>query len=179
MIFKELEIPGLIIIEPKVFTDERGFFMETYKESEFIKNGIKEKFTQDNFSKSIKGVIRGLHFQKGSSAQGKLIRVARGKVWDVAVDLRKDSPAYLKWTGVELDDEEKRMFYIPPGFAHGFAALSDEVLFHYKCTNEYDSPADGGIRWNDPDIGIKWPLDNPIVSEKDKKLPLLAEIAQL
>lgn len=174
MIFREFEIPGLIFIEPAVFADERGFFMETYKESLFKKNGITERFVQDNFSKSTRGVVRGLHFQNGSKAQGKLIRVASGRVWDVAVDIRPSSPTFLKWAAIEIDDTNKRMLYIPPGFAHGFAALSSEVLFHYKCTQEYDKNAEGGIRWDDPDIGIKWPLDNPVVSGKDKNLPLFS-----
>lgn len=175
-IFKELEIEGLILIEPKIFSDDRGFFMETYKESEFIENGIKEKFVQDNFSKSSRGVIRGLHFQIEPMAQGKLVQVVSGRVWDVAVDLRDDSPTYLKWVGLELDDVTRKMFYIPPGFAHGFAALSDEVIFQYKCTNEYDIKAERGIRWDDPDIGISWPVGNHIVSDRDRELLFLKEI---
>lgn len=174
--FKELEIPGLMLIEPKVFSDDRGFFMETYKESEFMENGIREKFVQDNFSKSSKDVIRGLHFQIEPKAQGKLVQVVSGKVWDVAVDLRDNSPTYLKWIGLELDDVTRKMFYIPPGFAHGFAALSDEVIFQYKCTNEYDMIAERGIRWDDTDIGIDWPVENPTVSDRDRGLPFLKEI---
>lgn len=174
--FIELEIPGLILIQPKIFNDDRGFFMETYKKSEFIKNGIKEKFVQDNFSKSSKGVIRGLHFQINPKAQGKLIQVVSGRVWDVAVDLRADSPSYLKWAGIELNDTERKMFYIPPGFAHGFVTLSDEVLFQYKCTNEYDMISERGIRWDDPNIGITWPVNKPLVSDKDNELPFVKEI---
>jgi len=174
--FKELEIRGLILVEPKIFSDDRGFFMETYKESEFRENGIKEEFIQDNFSKSAKGVVRGLHFQIDPKAQGKLVQVVYGKVWDVAVDLREDSPTYLKWVGLELNDTERKMFYIPPGFAHGFAALSDEVLFQYKCTNEYSMILERGIRWDDPDIGITWPVKNPLVSDKDNELPFVKEI---
>ena len=177
--FKELEIPGLILIEPKIFSDDRGFFMETYKESEFRENGITEKFVQDNFSKSSKNVIRGIHFQINPEAQGKLIQVVHGKVWDVAVDLREDSPTYRKWIGLGLDSVTRKMFYIPPGFAHGFAAMSDSVLFHYKCTNEYNMIAERGIRWDDPDIGITWPVENPIVSDKDRELPFLKEIPLL
>ena len=174
--FKELEIPGLILIEPKIFSDNRGFFMETYKESEFRENGIKEEFIQDNFSNSSKGVVRGLHFQIDPKAQGKLIQVVHGKVWDVAVDLREDSPTYLEWVGLELNDTERKMFYIPPGFGHGFAALSDEVLFQYKCTNEYDMILERGIRWDDQDIGITWPVKNPLVSDRDNELPFVKEI---
>ena len=176
-IFKELEISGLIVIEPKIFPDKRGFFMESYKESEFIKNGIEKKFIQDNLSKSSKGILRGLHFQNNPKAQGKLIQVVLGRVWDVAVDLREESSTYLKWIGIELNDTEKKMFYIPPGFAHGFVALSDEVLFQYKCTNEYDMISERGIRWDDPDIGITWPVKDPLVSDRDKELPLIREIS--
>ena len=175
--FIELEIPGLILIEPKIFSDNRGFFMETYKESEFKENGITEKFVQDNLSKSSRGVIRGLHFQIEPQAQGKLIQVVHGKVWDVAVDLRDNSPSYLKWIGLELDSVTKKMFYIPPGFAHGFTALSDKVIFQYKCTNEYDMISERGIRWDDKDITIDWPVENPIVSDRDRELPFLKEIS--
>ncbi len=175
-IFKELEFSGLIVIEPKAFYDNRGFFMETYKESQFRENGIKEQFVQDNFSKSSKGILRGLHFQKEPKAQGKLIQVLYGRVWDVAVDLRDDSPTYLKWIGMELNDTERKMFYIPPGFAHGFVTLSDEVLFQYKCTNEYDMVSERGIRWDDPDIGITWPVEKPLVSDRDNELPFVKEI---
>jgi len=177
--FKELEISGLILIEPKIFSDTRGFFMETYKESEFRENGITEKFVQDNISKSSRGVIRGLHFQVEPHAQGKLIQVIHGRVWDVAVDLRDDSPTYLKWIGLELDSITREMFYIPPGFAHGFTALSNEVIFNYKCTNEYNKTAERGLRWDDPDIAINWPADSPIVSDRDRELPFLKEIHTL
>ncbi len=165
------QIPDLIIVKPRVFEDDRGFFMETYKHSDFVKNGISQHFLQDNYSKSRKGVIRGLHYQLPPKSQGKLVRVAKGIAYDVAVDIRKHSPTYLKCYGVKLTDENNVMFFIPQGFAHGFVALTDEVLLHYKCTDEYDRDSEGGIIWNDPDIGIDWGIDNPIVSEKDSMLP--------
>jgi dTDP-4-dehydrorhamnose 3,5-epimerase len=169
------QIPDLIIVKPRVFEDDRGFFMETYKHSDFAKNGIDSHFLQDNYSKSRKGVIRGLHYQLPPKSQGKLVRVAKGKAYDVAVDIRRGSSTYLKWHGVELTEENRIMFYIPQGFAHGFVALTDVVLLHYKCTNEYDRDSEGGIIWNDPDIGIDWGIDNPIISEKDDKLPYLKD----
>ncbi|MDY6935025.1 MAG: dTDP-4-dehydrorhamnose 3,5-epimerase [Spirochaetota bacterium] len=170
--FTTLEIEGLILVEARVFSDERGFFLESYKESDFISNGITHDFVQDNHSLSKKGVIRGLHYQLNPKAQGKLVRVMTGAVWDVAVDIRKDSATFLKWLGVELSGENNKMLYIPPGFAHGFIALTDNVHLTYKCTEEYDLILDTGIRWDDPDIGIRWPLKEVIVSEKDKQLPL-------
>ncbi len=171
--FKKLEIEGLVLIEPKAFSDERGFFMETYKKSDFVAHGINASFVQDNHSLSKKNVIRGLHFQKSPKAQGKLVSVERGAAWDVAVDLRKNSQTYLKWISIELSDSNRKMFYIPPGFAHGFLALTDEVHLIYKCTNEYDTKLDAGIKWDDPDIGIMWPVKNPVLSEKDSALPYL------
>jgi dTDP-4-dehydrorhamnose 3,5-epimerase len=170
-------IDGLIIIDPKKFCDARGFFQETYKYSDFAALGISEKFVQDNHSGSKKGVVRGIHFQREPFAQGKLVRVLRGKIWDVAVDLRKNSPSFAKWFGVELSEENAKMFYIPAGFGHGFVALEDDTHLFYKCTTEYDAASDGGIKWDDPDIAIDWRLGDivPIVSEKDEKLPLLKE----
>ena len=173
--FKSLSIPDVILVEPKIFPDERGYFLETFKASDFNNADIPNQFTQDNFSYSKKNVIRGLHYQKGPNAQGKLAFVIRGRVWDVAVDIRKDSPTFLKWVAMDLDDEKHEMLYIPPGFAHGFVALSDNVCFLYKCTNEYDSLSDTGIRWDDPDIAIPWSVKNPIVSEKDKNLPYFCD----
>jgi dTDP-4-dehydrorhamnose 3,5-epimerase len=177
--FKKIDTPieGLYIIEPRVFQDERGFFMESYNKREFGEIGLTMNFVQDNHSKSRKGVLRGLHFQT-KHPQGKLVRVTRGEVFDVAVDIRKDSPTFGKWYGVVLSEENKKMFYIPEGFAHGFLVLSDEVDFLYKCTDYYYPDEDAGIMWNDPDIGIDWPLDGmePILSEKDKKRPLLREL---
>lgn len=163
------DIEGLCVIEPTVFKDERGYFMETYNENDFKEAGLNMKFVQDNQSMSVRGVLRGLHFQK-QYPQGKLVRVVRGKVFDVAVDLREGSPTYKKWYGVELSDENKKQFYIPEGFAHGFLVLSDEAEFLYKCTDFYHPGDEGGIMWNDPEIGIEWPLDDGVelvISEKD------------
>lgn len=169
--FKKTSIEGVFIIEPTVFEDERGYFMETYHAGEFKEAGLDLNFVQDNQSKSKKGVLRGLHFQY-TQPQGKLVRVIKGKVFDVGVDLRKDSPTYGKWEGVILSEENKKQFYIPEGFAHGFLVLSDEAEFTYKCTDFYNRDDEGGILWNDPDINIKWPLDKVekvILSYKDKK----------
>ena len=174
----ETNIKGLVIIEPSVFGDERGYFMETYNEEEFHQAGLTMRFVQDNESKSSKGVLRGLHFQR-KFCQGKLVRATRGAVYDVGVDLREGSPTYGQWAGVVLTEENKKMFYVPEGFAHGFLVLSDEAVFNYKCTNLYAPEYDGGIRWNDPEIGIEWPLDGIdklLLSEKDTKLPFLSEI---
>lgn len=150
------DIEGLYVIEPTVFGDERGYFMETYNYNDMKEAGLDMEFVQDNQSMSVKGVLRGLHFQK-QYPQGKLVRVVRGKVFDVAVDLRADSKTYGKWFGVELSAENKKQFYISPGFAHGFVVLSDEAEFCYKCTDFYHPNDEGGVAWNDPDIGIEWP----------------------
>ena len=165
------EIEGLYVIETKVFPDARGYFMETYNEQDFHEEGLMMKFVQDNQSMSVKGVLRGLHFQK-QYPQGKLVRVIRGAVFDVAVDLRSDSKTFGKWFGVELTAENKKQFYIPEGFAHGFLVLSDEAEFVYKCTDFYHPGDEGGLAWNDPDIGINWPIPEGmelILSEKDQK----------
>lgn len=171
--FVKTDIDGVVIIEPTVFGDDRGYFMETYNKTEFFDNGLTYAFVQDNQSKSKKGVLRGLHFQK-NHPQAKLVRVLSGEVFDVAVDLRKGSSTYGKWVGVILSGENKKQFMIPRGFAHGFAVLSDSAEFCYKCDDVYHPEDEGGIMWNDPDIGIDWPLDiEPLLSEKDKKhLPL-------
>lgn len=169
--FLETEIQGLYIIETKVFGDSRGYFMETYNYEDFKAAGLDMKFVQDNQSKSKKNVLRGLHFQKNYQ-QGKLVRVIKGEVFDVAVDLRKNSKTYGKWIGVILNDENKKQFYIPEGFAHGFLVLSEEAEFSYKCTNFYHPEDEGGLIWNDELIGIKWPIDNPkdlTLSDKDLK----------
>jgi len=172
--FKRLEIPDVILIVPKVFGDDRGFFMETYKDSDFKKNGIDVNFVQDNHSKSNKGVIRGLHYQLNPKAQGKLVRVTKGRVIDVAVDIRKGSPYYGKHIAVELSGENKKMLWIPPGFAHGICILEDDTEFLYKVSGgEYSPENDRGIIWNDPEISIQWPIRNPQLSEKDANLPLL------
>lgn len=163
------DIEGLCVIEPTVFKDERGYFMETYNENDFKEAGLDMKFVQDNQSMSVRGVLRGLHFQK-QYPQGKLVRVVRGKVFDVAVDLREGSPTYKKWYGVELSDDNKKQFYIPEGFAHGFLVLSDEAEFAYKCTDFYHPGDEGGMMWNDPEIGIEWPLEDGVelvISDKD------------
>lgn len=168
--FKELDIKGLFLIEPKVFGDERGYFMETYHFADFKEAGIDKPFVQHNQSKSSKHVLRGLHFQK-EHPQGKLVRVLEGEVFDVAVDLRGDSPTYGNWCGVTLSEANRSMFYVPEGFAHGFLVLSEEAVFTYLCTDFYHPEDEGGIPWNDPDIAITWPIDSsvqPIISEKDK-----------
>ena len=165
-------IDGLLIIRPDVFKDERGYFFESYNKERFAKAGLNMDFVQDNESKSDKGVLRGLHFQKPPYAQGKLVRVIKGSVMDVAVDLRKDSPTYGKWESVVLTEENKLQLWIPEGFAHGFVALEDNTIFNYKCTNVYNKESEGSILWNDPDININWNIDNPTLSEKDKISPL-------
>jgi len=175
--FMETSIEGVYIVEPTVFGDERGYFMETYHEREFKEAGIDATFVQDNQSKSKRGVLRGLHFQR-TKPQGKLVRVIRGEVFDVAVDLRRDSPTYGKWEGVILSEDNKKQFYIPEGFAHGCLVLSDEAEFTYKCTEFYHADDEGGILWNDPEIGVEWPLeglDEIILSEKDEKWKTLKE----
>lgn len=175
--FIKTSLDGAIIIEPEVYTDERGYFMETFNEAMFQENGLEVRFVQDNESMSVRGVLRGLHFQR-EKPQGKLVRVIRGEIFDVAVDLRKDSETYGEWTGVRLSDENRREFFIPEGFAHGFLALSDECIVNYKCTELYHPEYDSGIPWDDPDIGIDWPLemvDDLIISEKDRNWKPLRE----
>ena len=165
------DIEGLYVIEPTVFKDERGYFVETYNQNDMKEAGLDMVFVQDNQSMSTRGVLRGLHFQK-QFPQGKLVRVVRGKVFDVAVDLRSDSKTYGKWFGVELSAENMKQFYIPEGFAHGFLVLSDEAEFCYKCTDFYHPGDEGGLAWNDPEIGVEWPVEEVvdlIISEKDQK----------
>jgi len=173
--FLKTKIDGLIIIEPSVFTDDRGFFMETYSKKVFAKNGIDVEFVQDNHSRSTKGVLRGLHFQKDDYAQDKLIRCTRGEVFDVAVDLRPNSPTFGQYEGVILSEENKTMFFIPKGFAHGFLVMSDLADFQYKCSNLYNKESESGLLYNDPKLNIDWPkLDiDYILSEKDKLWPQL------
>lgn len=171
-------IEGVLIIEPKVFGDHRGYFFESFNEREFEeKTGTKVQFVQDNESKSCYGVVRGLHFQKGDKAQAKLVRVISGKVLDVAVDIRPDSPTFGKYVSAELTAENHRQFFIPKGFAHGFAVLSPDAVFQYKCDEFYCPEAEGAIAWDDPDLGIEWgiPAADVILSEKDKKHPRLKE----
>ena len=172
--FERFPVQGPLLIKPDVFGDARGYFKETYKRSIFLQEGIDQNFVQDNFSHSIRGVLRGLHYQLGDHAQGKLVSVAQGKVWDVAVDIRKSSPTFGQWIGVELTSENHHMFWIPPGFAHGFVVVSETAIFQYKCTNEYHKTSEGGVIWNDPQIGISWPLTDVLVSDKDKILPVLS-----
>ncbi len=173
------EIEGLYIIEPTVFKDERGYFVETYHRNDFVEKGLDMVFVQDNQSMSTKGVLRGLHFQK-EHPQGKLVRVLRGEVFDVAVDLRKDSETYGKWFGLVLSAENKKQFYISEGFAHGFLVLSEEAEFAYKCTDFYHPGDEGGVIWNDPDIGIEWPIEGMdlIISEKDRNWQRWKEMAR-
>jgi dTDP-4-dehydrorhamnose 3,5-epimerase len=177
MEFKKTAIEGVYIIEPKVYNDARGYFFEAWKQAEFEANIGKVNFIQDNESKSSYGVLRGLHYQKGDFSQAKLVRVIKGKVLDVAVDIRKSSPTFGKHVMVELSDENKRQFFIPRGFAHGFLVLSEEAIFTYKVDNVYAPQADAGIIWNDPEIGIEWPIDpnDVLTSEKDMKQPRLRD----
>ncbi|MCX8089628.1 MAG: dTDP-4-dehydrorhamnose 3,5-epimerase [Verrucomicrobiae bacterium] len=165
---RSCEIPGLLIIEPKVFGDARGFFLETWHRQRYREAGLDVDFVQDNLSSSRRGTIRGLHFQN-PRAQGKLVWVIEGEVFDVAVDLRRSSPTFGRWHGLNLSSENRLQFYIPPGFAHGFAVLSETAIFAYKCT-EFYSPADElTLQWNDPDVGVQWPFADPVLSEKDKR----------
>jgi dTDP-4-dehydrorhamnose 3,5-epimerase len=172
------KLEGVYVLIPKVFGDHRGFFMESWSRRTMEEAGLFYDFVQDNHSLStVKGTLRGLHFQKGDKAQAKLVRCVRGAVLDVAVDLRHDSPTYKQWIGVELSEENKKQLLIPRGFGHGFATLTDHVDFLYKADNYYAPEADGGIRWNDPDIGVDWGISEPILSEKDTKNPFLKDIA--
>lgn len=176
------EIEGVVIIEPKIFGDERGYFFESFNAAEFARKvGVNTAFVQDNESKSKYGVLRGLHFQKGRFAQSKLVRVVEGRVIDVAVDIRRDSPTFGKHVAVELSKENKRQLFIPRGFAHGFAVLSEEAVFQYKCDNLYAPEHEGAIAWNDPKIGIDWQIrpEDAILSEKDKHHPTLDEAEEL
>lgn len=179
--FTTCDIEGLVVIEPKVFGDERGYFMETYNREDFFAAGCDMEFVQDNQSMSKKGVLRGLHFQK-QHPQGKLVRVVNGSVYDVAVDIRKDSNTFGKWFGVELTAENKKQFYVPAGFAHGFYVLSETAEFVYKCSDYYHPEDEGGILWSDPNIKIEWPILDGIeltISEKDKVWPLLNDCLSL
>lgn len=176
----QTDIPGVLVIEPKVFGDDRGFFMETYNRDRYVEAGIAETFVQDNVSLSKKGTLRGLHYQTPPFAQGKLVQVLRGSVMDVAVDIRFGSPTFGKYVSIELSSENKKQFWIPAGFAHGFVALEDNTIFSYKCTNLYSPECDRGVLWNDEQIGIKWPFsENELsISDKDGKQPLLKDIAK-
>lgn len=176
MKFIETALKGVYIVEPQVFGDHRGFFMESWSRRAFEEVGLYYEFVQDNHSSStVKGTLRGIHFQRGEKAQAKLVRCTRGSVLDVAVDLRPGSPMYKKWVGVELSAENRRQLLIPRGFGHGFLTLTDNVEFLYKADNLYAPEADGGIRWNDPDIGVNWGIDTPVLSEKDSRSPWLRD----
>ena len=175
-IFKKLDISEVILVEPRSFEDNRGFFMETFKESDFVNNGVDSKFVQENFSHSNKDVLRGLHFQTNPKAQAKLVSVFTGEIFDVAVDIRKGSPTFGKWVGEILSQQNHKMLYIPEGFAHGFCVLSEQANVLYKVNQEFSPENEKGIIWNDPEIKINWPINNPILSEKDLKLPLLKDI---
>jgi dTDP-4-dehydrorhamnose 3,5-epimerase len=173
--FDRLQIPDIILIEAKRFPDHRGFFMETYKRSEFAAHGIPHTFVQSNCSHSVRGVLRGLHYQKHPQAQGKLVTVLTGQIFDVAVDIRRGSPTYGRWVGEVLSAESGRMIYVPEGFAHGFCVLSQEADVLYMVTDEYARELERGIVWDDPEIGVQWPITNPVLSARDAQLPLLKD----
>ncbi|HNW73022.1 MAG: dTDP-4-dehydrorhamnose 3,5-epimerase [Bacteroidales bacterium] len=169
-------LEGLLIIKPDVFEDVRGYFFESFNYEKFRNLGLELQFMQDNESKSKSGVLRGLHFQKPPYAQGKLVRVMRGSVLDVAVDIRKDSPTYGKWESIVLSGQNKLMYWIPVGFAHGFATLEDDTIFFYKCTQVFNKESEGSIRWNDPDLNINWGINHPVISEKDTVSPFFKNL---
>jgi dTDP-4-dehydrorhamnose 3,5-epimerase len=174
---REAALPGVLVFEPRVFADARGFFLESYHQRAFKELGLRDAFVQDNHSRSIRGVVRGLHYQLGHP-QAKLVRVLRGRAFDVAVDIRRGSPTFARWVGVELDDVAHRMLYLPAGFAHGFLALSETVDLSYKCSDFYDPVGERGVVWNDPDLHIAWPVGDlePILSAKDAALPKLSDV---
>ena len=170
--FKKLKIPDVILVEPKLLSDDRGFFLESFKESDFASNGIDVKFVQDNISHSTKDVLRGLHFQSRPKSQAKLVTAIKGEILDVAVDIRKNSPTYGKWVSEILSEDNHNLLYVPEGFAHGFCVLSKEADVYYKVSNEYSPKDEGGIIWNDSSLNIEWPISKPIVSSSDSQLPL-------
>lgn len=174
----ELEIPGVLLLQPKVFGDARGFFFESYNAERYAEAGIALEFVQDNISRSKKGILRGLHFQE-PQAQGKLVQALSGAVYDVAVDIRKGSPTFGRWVGAELTEENRHQLWVPPGFAHGFCVLSDSADFAYKCTALYAPQHEGAIRWDDPDVGVRWPIEQPVLSEKDAAAPFLRDAKNL
>jgi dTDP-4-dehydrorhamnose 3,5-epimerase len=175
----KLALPEVLLVEPKVFGDSRGFFLELYNQKEFMEKGIDPQFVQDNFSHSVRGVLRGLHYQADPMAQGKLVRCIKGEIFDVAVDIRKNSPNFGKWVSAILSGENHHQLYIPPGFAHGFCVLSQEADVLYKATDFYAPHLDRGIIWNDPTIAIKWPIVDVLVSDKDQQLPFLENARDL
>jgi dTDP-4-dehydrorhamnose 3,5-epimerase len=171
------DLPGVLVIEPRIMGDDRGFFLEAFHAARYREAaGIASTFVQDNHSRSKRGVLRGLHFQR-QHPQGKLVRAARGETFDVAADVDPRSPTFGRWVGVTLSDENHRQLWIPPGYAHGFVVLSELADVEYKCTNYYDEKSEAGVIWNDPDLGIAWPIEKPTLSEKDKRLPTLAKLA--
>ncbi len=178
MKFQPTRLPEVILVEPDVHRDDRGFFLETYHAGKYRAGGITPRFVQDNHSKSSRGILRGLHAQR-QRPQGKLVRAVEGEIFDVAVDIRRGSPRFGQWVGELLSAENFRQLYVPPGFIHGFCVVSEIAQVEYKCTDLYDREDEIGIRWNDPDIGIAWPVDSPILSEKDRDAPTLAEIEHL
>lgn len=173
----ETSLPGCVVIEPAVFGDARGMFFETWNAERFAAHGLPTKFVQSNVSTSVKGVLRGLHYQ-WPNPQGKLVSVLEGEVYDVAVDIRRGSPHFGRWAAVVLNADNHRHFWIPPGFAHGFAVTSERAVFSYLCTTPYDRAADASIRWDDPELGIHWPIGHPELSDKDLRAPLLAEMPE-
>lgn len=173
--FESTNIPDVILIKPRMFGDNRGFFAESYRSSEFMKAGIGEEFVQDNISRSVKGTLRGLHYQI-TQAQAKLVMCPYGEILDIAVDIRIGSPTYGQYVSAKLNGENLHTLYIPEGFAHGFCVMSDEAFFSYKCSDYYNPEAERGIRWDDPQLGIEWPVENPVISEKDQNLPMMDQM---
>ena len=172
----ETDLPGCLLLEPQVFGDERGFFFESFNHDKLAAHGLAPNFVQGNVSRSARGVLRGLHYQ-WPRPQGKLVSVLEGEVYDVAVDIRRGSPSFGRWEAVILSADNRRQFWIPEGFAHGFAVLSEHAVFNYLCTDVYVKEADAGVRWNDGDIGVDWPVSDPLLSAKDEKAPFLADIS--
>jgi len=178
MKFLSTDLPGVVLIEPDVYRDKRGFFLETYHAGKYRAAGIAGTFVQDNRSHSVHGTVRGLHAQR-HRPQGKLVRVLQGEIFDVAVDIRRGSPTFRRWAGVRLSADNFRQIYVPPGFAHGFCVLSEMADVEYKCTELYDPADEFGVLWNDPELGISWPVREPLLSEKDRTAPLLAELTEV
>ena len=172
----ETSLPGCVVIEPKAFGDERGFFFEAWNAQRYAEHGLPARFVQSNVSSSVRGVVRGLHYQ-WPNPQGKLVSVLAGEVYDVAVDIRRGSPHFGRWTAVVLSAENKRQMWVPEGFAHGFAVLSESAVFNYLCTAPYDHAGDACVRWNDADIAVDWPVGDPVLSDKDAKAPFLADLS--
>jgi dTDP-4-dehydrorhamnose 3,5-epimerase len=177
--FSQLDLPGAVLIEPRVFTDDRGFFMETYKHGDYAEAGLAEPFVQENHSRSVRGTLRGLHYQRAPKAQGKLVRAIVGEIYDVAVDIRPESATFGRWVGVTLSAENRRMLFVPPWCAHGFCVVSETAEVVYKSTAEYSPQLESGVMWNDPALAIPWPFDAPVLSERDRTWPGIAEVAAM